>query len=271
MNGKTRFSGAGRNPLRHRTLVAVLLGTAVAAAGVHAADVRDPAAAQAQTQAQAGQAGQQGLPAPYRLSSWMGKTVWTQDDKKLGEVKELVMDDAAIVRYVIVERDAETDREQKLVAVPLGHFSYQPGKSHELKLDITQAHMRSAPAFQSAGWPNMGDPAWTTTVISYWLAPEAAQQQAGMGQQDMQQQAGVRQEDAERAISYSPNRDMIYLSQEQQALFERLDQDQDGAIQPDEAQQNDRLSNRFDELDTYSNDQLTRSEFSMFEPTEEGN
>lgn len=267
MNRNTRTSREGRGGSRKQLLVAALLGATLAAGGLHAAGEGYGAGKEAKAR-QAGM--QKELPAPYRISSWMGKTVWTDDGKKLGEVQEMVMDDAAIVRYVIVKRDVEADEEQKLVAVPLGHFSYRPGKSPELTLDISQAHMRSAPSFSAAGWPNMGDMAWTTTVISYWLSPEAAQQ-AGMGERGMQQQAGARQEDTDQAISYSPNRDMIYLSQEQQAMFERLDQDRDGAIQPDEARQNERLSNRFDELDTYGNDQLTRSEFSMFEPVEEGN
>lgn len=261
MNRNTRTAGEGLGNWRKRALVAAMLGVTLAAANLHAAGEGYGGTKEAKGKETAMH---KALPAPYRLSSWMGRTVHTADGEKLGQVQELVMDDAAIVRYVIVQRAAEWDPEQRLVAVPLGHFSYSPGKSPELSLDITAAHMRSAPAFAASGWPNMGDPAWTSMVITFWRAPEAAMQ-AGR-EQGGQQQAGM-----EQATSYAPNRDMIYLSQEQERLFDRLDEDRDGAIQPDEAQQNDRLSNRFDELDTYGNDQLTRSEFSMFEPVEEGN
>jgi hypothetical protein len=260
MNWNATGKGEGRGARRNRILVTLLLGAALGAGNSSAADAGDSGA----KQGQAGQAGvEKALPAPYRLSSWIGKTVSTGDGKKLGEVQELVMDDAAIVRYVIVKRATEWDPEQSLVAVPLGHFSYRPGKSPELSLDISAAHMRSAPAFAASGWPNMGDPAWTTMVFTFWRAPEAAMQ-AG------REQAGQQQAGTEQAVSYAPNRDMIYLSQEQEQLFDRLDEDKDGAIQRDEAQRNDRLANRFDELDSYVNDQLTRSEFSMFEPVGEG-
>lgn len=261
MNRNTRSASEGLATWRKRALLAAMLGVTLAAANLHAAGEGYGGAKEAKAKEAAMH---KALPAPYRLGSWMGKTVHTADGKRLGKVEELVMDDAAIVRYVIVKRDVEGDAEQKMVAVPLGHFSYRPGKSPELSLDITQTHMRSAPAFSAAGWPNMGDPSWTTMVITYWLSPEAAAQ-AGM------EQAGKQQVDTGQSMSYAPNRDMVYLSKDQEMLFDRLDGDRDGAIQPDEAQQNERLSQRFDELDTYSNDQITRSEFSMFEPVEEGN
>lgn len=49
-------------------------------------------------------------------------------------------------------------------------------------------------------------------------------------------------------------------------MFEKLDKNRDAAIERNEAQANDRLSQQFDRLDTYRNNRLTRSEFSAFEP-----
>ena len=92
----------------------------------------------------------------------------------------------------------------------------------------------------------MGEPAWTERVITYWVSPE--QREAGQ---------------------FSANRDMVYLTKDKEAIFSRLDEDGDAAIEREEAKTNERLAKEFDHLDSYSNDRITRSEFSMFEPLAE--
>jgi hypothetical protein len=83
--------------------------------------------------------------------------------------------------------------------------------------------------------------------------PEGAgkQQAAELGDYDIDQ--------------YEPNRDVINLSQQQGALFEQLDDDGNDVISRQEAHDHVRLAQRFDQVDTYGNQAITRSEFAAFE------
>jgi hypothetical protein len=139
------------------------------------------------------------------------------------------------------------------VAVPLGHSNYRIGKSPELVVDVTGAQMQAAPGFAVDSLPNLGDPQLDALVIGYRVSPgseQVAEQGAG--------QAGGAQ-------NFEANRDMVYLSEEKEALFSKLDQDGNAAIDWDSAKQHDRLAREFDRIDTYSNDRIRRSEFAAFE------
>lgn len=236
-----------RPPGRLRPVAAVLFGSLLGATAAFAAQQGKPGAEEAGKTGseQAGSALAQGLPAPYRLSSWLGKPVQNADGESLGKVEEIVMDDAGIVRYVIVQRPDSAGGDAQRVAVPLGHFNYRVGKSPELTIGVSAAHMQAAPAFAADSWPNLGEPQWDTLVVSYWVSPTAGQ--AGGSQ------------------NFEANRDMVYLSEEKEALFSRLDEDDDAAIEWEEAKQHERLAREFDRIDSYSNDRITRSEFAAFE------
>jgi hypothetical protein len=191
--------------------------------------------------------------APYRVSSWIGKPVHNPGGEQLGKIQELIMDDYGMIRYGIVRQSADGEKADRLVAVPLGHFSYRPGKSPELTIDISSRDMAQAPAFRDDDWPSLGEPRWSSVVITYWVSPEAA------GRMAQAERAGGTQ-------TFHANRDMVYLSDEREQLFNKLDKDADAAIEWEEAKSHDRLAREFDRLDTYSNDRITRSEFAMFEP-----
>jgi hypothetical protein len=247
---------------------------------------------QQQRQPMAAQQGQQGggtdqpltkqLPGRYQVSNWLGKSVKNRDGKELGSVKELVMDDMGRLRFVILQSQLLADNKAgDQVAVPVGHFVYPLAREEHLVFDVSPDQVQKAPAFGATGGaPNMGQPQVSRIIIAYWLPedvrqqaqadeqgqqqdPQAQQQGAQQGQQ-AQQQAGPQGQQAGTGM-FDPNRDMVYLPPEKTRLFERLDRNNDGVISREEAQQHDELEQRFEEVDSYGNERITRSEFAAFE------
>lgn len=269
---------------------------------------------QAGQQAQSGQAGQESpaaqagqslarqLPDKYKMSNWIGKQVRGSDGNQIGTVRELVMDDYGIVRFAVIESQLlGSEQGDNLVAVPMGHFRYPLTSEQHLVFEVPSSRIQGAPTFSQSQWPNMGDPEWSSVIITYWTPEEAggaqgqersAQsgqtgQSAGAGQPAPSAQAQPGQPGQPRGQGeqtadtggpgtsssqtvFDPNRDMVYLSRDATRMFERLDANSDGDIDREEAQAHDRLAQEFEELDTFGNGRITRSEFALFEPAESG-
>ncbi len=199
------------------------------------------------------------LPERYRLSTWIGKSVQNRNGDELGTVEELVMDDLGRVRYVVMQSQLLTDSKRSdRVAVPVGHFVYPLARKDHLIFDTTPGRMKNAPSFGAAAMPDMGRHEVSSLIIAYWL-PEGDSETPGQAQDAKQGQRQTGKGD------YDPNRDMINLTPRKTALFNELDQDNDGAISREEAEAHERLSQQFDAVDTYGNEAITRSEFSAFE------
>jgi hypothetical protein len=243
------------------------------------------------------------LPDAYKISSWIGESVRNNAGDSLGTVNELVIDDTGRLRFVIMESELlAAEQPGNLIAVPIGHFVYRASPSKDesrLVLDASPGRLQGAPSFHSSAWPNMGDREWDAAIITYWVPVEALKQSTagqadatggGRGQDDQQtartpddresrQAQGSRQSEGGQESAragdsesqfFSANRDMIYLPEKKERLFDRLDANNDGAIDPDEAQAHSDLAEKFDRVDTYGNDRITRSEFAAFEIGESG-
>lgn len=204
----------------------------------------------------------QALPDQYKLSNWIGKQVKNESGEQLGTVKDLVMDDFGIVRYVIMQRTEDRENDKR-VAVPMGHVQFPLSKEAGLVLNVTPKQMKEAPHFADSSWPNMGNTQWSTLIVTYWLPKE--DQAAVTGDQGGAQGKSSQQGEDVKAGTFDANRDMVYLSEERNQMFQKLDQNDDAAIVREEAKANERLAEQFDELDSYQNERLTRSEFAMFE------
>lgn len=264
-------------------------GTSAEATGRHGAGSAGEQAARQGTQGPMAR-----LPDGYKLSSWIGSNVHNLAGDALGTIEELVMDDYGRLRYVVMKTDLRSgDDRGELVAVPMGHFQYRTRREPHLVLNVSPARMRGAPSFHRSEYPNMGRHTWSSYVIGYWSPQgqeqqEAAKQRAtgeqqvagqqqatGKQQVATQQEAGAqaqpRQARAETArdVEFDPNRDMVYLPEEKEKLFEKLDANDNAVIEPEEADANERLARQFERIDTFNNNRITRSEFAMFEIQEE--
>jgi hypothetical protein len=71
--------------------------------------------------------------------------------------------------------------------------------------------------------------------------------------------------DAEESRSVTPNRDMVYLPEQHEALFSQLDANRDGDIDREEAQAYPPVAEQYDELANEDTGNITRSEFAAFE------
>ena len=156
---------------------------------------------------QQGQSLAKELPDRYKLSSWMGKKVTNGQGKTLGTVKDVVMDDFGIVRYVIMKSDASGSQmssgqnsssqasgsqasgnqgTNRLVAVPVGHFEYPLARKDNLVLDVSPEQMQQAPSFSSNQYPDMGDESVSSVIVAYWVPEDVSggqgQSAAGAGQ-----------------------------------------------------------------------------------------
>ena len=200
----------------------------------------------------------QRLPEVYKMTGWIGKQVKNEQGDTLGKVKDMVMDDAARIRYAIIER-SEAQEGRNMVAVPINHFRYPRDEQSGLVLNVSQQQIQQAPGgFAGGDYPNMGNPQWDAVVITYWI-PEQERQQAQARMQEQQQRAGA----------YGMDPDRTYLPQQKEQLFSRLDQNSNSVIERQEAQANEQVADQFADLDTYRNDRITRSEFAAFELQEE--
>jgi len=227
------------------------------------------------------------LPDRYKVSTWIGKSVENADGEDLGTVEDMIMDDFGRLRYVVMKSDQlASDNKDDLIAVPTGLFEPLRPDQSNLVLDVSPSHMSGAPSFSSSDYPNMGREIESALIITYWV-PEGAGAQDSSSQPGAERSAGsddmstdpenqgrvagsaMEQQFAgksgQRSQRYEPNRDMIYLPREKGRLFDKLDENGDGVIGRTEAEANERLSRQFDEINSYANQGISRSEFAAFE------
>ena len=128
------------------TLAAAL---ALAFAWPAAADTKDArAGAQSPAAAQAAPAARE-----VRMSKLIGMNVVNPAGKKLGEVKDVVLDtNSGRVHYAVLSLGGLLGVGDKLFAMPLA--SVRPDGKGRLVLDATKESLASAPSFESSRWPD---------------------------------------------------------------------------------------------------------------------
>lgn len=67
------------------------------------------------------------------------------------------------------------------------------------------------------------------------------------------------------SLPFDENRDMVYLPEVKEQLFDKLDSNDDAAITKKEAEAHSPLAEQFERIDSYDNGRITRSEFALFE------
>ena len=93
-----------------------------------------------------------------KASSLIGMQVRNQNDEKLGEIEDVVIDlSSAKVSYAVL--DAGGVLKDKLFAVPLNAFT--PGADYSyLILHADKSKMEAAQGFDKASWPSVSNPTW---------------------------------------------------------------------------------------------------------------
>lgn len=115
-----------------------------------------------------------------RASMLIGMPVVSSDGSPLGEVKDIVFDRQGRATHLVIAYGTETQAgpaqipdDGKPTPIPDGKLTAMPWdaavasiKSGRLVLDGGQ--LQSAPSFTPEAWPNLDDPAWSTSADAYW-------------------------------------------------------------------------------------------------------
>ncbi len=103
----------------------------------------------------------------HRLSKIIGTDVRTKSGEKIGEIKDLVIDNAGNVKLAIVSTGGFVGVGDRLHAVPWDALALGP--KDDRILDIDKAHLKEAPGFTARNWPNLGDDRWMADNRRYYL------------------------------------------------------------------------------------------------------
>lgn len=94
----------------------------------------------------------------HRLSRILGSEVRTKFGEKVGDIRDIVIDDRGAIRLAIVSTGGFLGVGDRLHAVPWDLLT--PGPKDDRILDIDKARLQAAPGFTSKTWPNLGDDRW---------------------------------------------------------------------------------------------------------------
>jgi len=103
----------------------------------------------------------------HRLSKIIGSDVRNKSGDKIGDIRDLVVDDHGAIRLAIVSTGGFLGVGDRFHAVPWDALTLGPKDDHIL--DIDKAHLQATPGFTSKTWPNLGDDRWLADNRRYYL------------------------------------------------------------------------------------------------------
>ena len=97
-----------------------------------------------------------------------GDEVCNMQNEKLGKIQDVMLDIAeGKIRYVVLASGGFMGMGDRLFAVPWKALK-QDKENKRFILDVDVERLKNAPGFDKDQWPNMADPAWNSTVESYY-------------------------------------------------------------------------------------------------------
>jgi sporulation protein YlmC with PRC-barrel domain len=96
----------------------------------------------------------------HRVSRIIGTDVRNRKGEKIGDVKDIVLDDKGGVAYAVVSTGGFLGIGDRLHAVPWSALNTQGEKA--FLLDIDKAALQKAPGFASREWPDFSDAQWSS-------------------------------------------------------------------------------------------------------------
>lgn len=103
----------------------------------------------------------------HRVSQIIGSEVRTKAGERIGEIRDLTLDDAGGVRLAIVSTGGFLGVGDRLHAVPWDVLTL--GSKDERVLDIDKSRLAKAPGFTSKSWPNLSDEHWAAENRRYYI------------------------------------------------------------------------------------------------------
>lgn len=106
----------------------------------------------------------------HRGSRIIGTDVRNLKNERIGEVKDIVLDDKGTVAYAVVGTGSFLGLRDKLHAVPWRALQTNAGKDHFV-LDMDKARLATVPGFDANSWPDFADPRWNAENRKHFGAP----------------------------------------------------------------------------------------------------
>ena len=103
----------------------------------------------------------------HRASKVIGSEVRNKSGEKIGDIRDLVVDDHGTIKLAIVSTGGFLGVGDRLHAVPWDVLTLGPKDDHIL--DIDKAHLQATPGFTSKTWPNLGDDRWLADNRRYYI------------------------------------------------------------------------------------------------------
>lgn len=104
-----------------------------------------------------------------KASGLLGMEVRNQENQKLGQIKDLVMDfSSGKVSYAVMAVGGFLGVGEKLIAIPPSAFSVSKQEGY-LTLNADQTKIEAAPGFAATSWPSVENPDFN----KFWESPEA--------------------------------------------------------------------------------------------------
>ncbi|HJU06743.1 MAG TPA: PRC-barrel domain-containing protein [Nitrospiraceae bacterium] len=109
-----------------------------------------------------------------KASDLIGKRVQDTEGKKLGDIKDLVINpDEGDIEYAVLDFGGFLGIGDKYFAVPWDAFDWSENQK-SLVLDVKKRDLKNAPGFDKNNWPDMSDPKWSVTVYEFYEIPVPA-------------------------------------------------------------------------------------------------
>jgi sporulation protein YlmC with PRC-barrel domain len=102
----------------------------------------------------------------HRVSKIIGSEVRTKTGDKIGDIRDLVVDNNGAIKLAIVATGGFLGVGDRLHAVPWDLLAQ--GSRDERILDIDKARLKDAPGFTSRTWPDLGDDHWLADNRRYY-------------------------------------------------------------------------------------------------------
>lgn len=104
----------------------------------------------------------------YRSSKIVGATVRNADQRKIGVIKDLMLDSQrGEIAYAVISFGGVMGVGEKYHAVPWTALSPgENGRFYVLRAD--KETIANAPGFDKGKWPDIGDPKWNAEIDNYW-------------------------------------------------------------------------------------------------------
>lgn len=110
----------------------------------------------------------------FRASKIIGMEVTDLQGKKVGEIKDLMVDpqNPSRILFAVLSPSGRYDFEDRYIAIPMGAVSWNASENMYV-LDVTHEQLAGAPSFSKNRWPNPSDQTWALQVHQYFGQPYA--------------------------------------------------------------------------------------------------